>query len=261
MKKTTLILALAALAAVSCNPPGSDDAETERTGYNLAVHTEEIMRRFAMGPAEDLEFLLTLDGYQKLSSEEQNQAEWEEFKSMILHYSDTEIKVVSKGIIINTDGRPLTETGSRWTVTVEDEYRHIISSDYIASWLPWDRSRTNYSGKKTFVCVAENQYEIHDESAASANWPLTLSAARSEDGGFEFAGSGYGEIREDEHGISAKYDLNEFVYSKGMKTLNMRLETFLYGKPLDWCELVMTKDNIVKAHSNLEIKTPPVPLE
>ncbi len=255
-----------ALAAVSCE---ISTQTTNRTGNNLLEYTMNIYDKFAKCPAEDLSLLLTLDEYMKLPEEEQNKPEWDNFRSKLEHYSDTYMKIRSKGITVDTRGVSLRETGSYWLITVINQSKDSESSGYDKYWFDQYSTAPGHGEVKQVTCTGKDQYEIIDVKGGKDAMFLSLTALPSQYGGYDFTGNGSGQIARNEKGISSKYVLDQFIYNKVISTeegtggttvttryqtseFHIRLDTYNNGNALDWCELYM-KPGESGYDTNLEV--------
>ncbi len=259
-----------AAAAVSCtiDPYGYDNGTNHRTGNNLIEYSEDILNRFGTALTEDLIYLLTLDEFLKLTPEEQNQIQWSEFKSKIEHYTDTYLRIPSRGIVIATRGLSLTEPGNSWTMEIIDFYSYNESGSDTRFSIGYYGEVLGHSKIRRITCTEENRYEIIDEKGKDI-MSLELEAIPSPYGGYDFTGSGSGKITGNEKGLSAEYSLFELYYRKhrtdsdgtgnssvtvtySPESLNLRVYTYHDGEALDWCELVKTADSEIEYRSNLE---------
>ncbi len=266
--KRIILLGLIAAAAVSCDV-NSGDSFSHRTGNNLIGYTKNIYDKFVECPTEDLIYLLTLNEFIQLSPEEQNRTEWANFKSTIEHYSETYMRIGSKGITVETGGLPLTEPGNSWIVTVISSGKDNESSGWDEYWYDGYSTAYGHGDTKLITCAAKDEYEIIDMKGGKEPMYLHLAATPSEYGGYDFSGNGSGQFAANDRGVSSRYELNEFYFKKyktyqdgtGNSTVTMkylsetfhiRVDTYHNGKELDWCELYKNPEKI-GYDTNLEI--------
>ncbi len=250
--KRIILYALAAMLAVSCDI-NSPDNVSHRTGLNLFEYSRNIFDKFVLCPTEDLAILLTLDEFMKQTPQEQAGPQWDDFRSKIEHYSDTRIRISSYGIIVDTRGVSLSTPGNNWIITVFDARKDSQNSEYDYYWFEQYATAPGHGKLKQVGCVGENEYEIIDVAGGREAMVLSLTASRSEMGGYVFSGSGSGSIGANDKGMGSRYVLAEFQYrDKQTEGMHLRVDTYLYDKAMDWCEIYW-KPGDFKCDSNLEI--------
>ncbi len=265
--KRSIIIAIIATAATSCTISSFYETDrNNRDSRNIIEYSKEVLDKFGIGQTSNLIYLQTLDQYLKLTQEEQNQPEWANFKSKIEHYTDTYLRIPSRGIIVDTRGLSFTEPGTSWTMEITDDYDFMGYEGYHHSLLGSFGRIPGHSGIFRITCTGENTYEIIDEAGGKDIMFLSIEAIPSPYGGCDFTGSGSGRILENKRGLSATYTISEIYYRKhridedgtgnssvtvtyDTESLQFRLDTYHNGQELDWCEL--TK----KTGSSLEYKT------
>ncbi len=269
--KRTIILAIAVLAAASCtiDPYSYYVNDNNRTGNKLAKYSGEILDKFGIVPVEDIIYMLTLDEFLKLTEEEQNQPQWANFKSNLEHYTDTYLRIPSKGISVDTRGLSLTEPGNSWTMEIFDQYSYLGYSGYHQNMLGYFSDIPGHSNIRRISCTAENEYEIYDEKGKES-MNISLEAIPSPHGGYDFTGSGSGNILANKRGLSAEYSLQEIYYRKyrydedgtgnssvtvdyNVESLLLKVYTYHNGQSLDWCEVSKKADGPMEYRSNLII--------
>ncbi len=275
--KKILTFILTAFAAASCCSiyPYEDVESNNRNGRKLVRYSEEILDRFCTAQADALNYMLTLNEFLKLSEEEKNDIRWEGFRSEIEHYSETYFRISPRGIKLETKGLSLTDPGTSWIMEIIDEYYFMGDSQDYYDW-SYDRFQ-NFPGHSNFIrisCTARDRYEITDEKGKEI-MIVSLEAIPSKFGGYDFSGSGSGSVIPNRRELSATYSISDFYYrrhridsdgtgnaavaiSYNVESANVRLDTFHHGKPLDWCEIIMTKDKETEYRSNLEIRDEPL---
>ncbi len=267
--KKYIILAIMALSTTACV---IDDGEgnSGRTGYRLMQYSGNMLNKFVNVPTEDLIFLLTLDEFISLGEEEQNSSEWEKFRAGIEHYSNTQLRIQSKGLKVDTRGVSLRTPGSWWIITIYDDYRHSNNSGY--DYYRYDQYSTaeGHSEYKRITCTAPDKYEIIDEKGGREMMLLSIEAIPSTYGGYDYSCTGSGMIAENEKGLSSRYELSEFYYKRysfaedgtgnssttvtyETESLNFRVDTYYKGKALDWCGLTVENHGEVQYSGNLEL--------
>ncbi len=260
-----------AAAAVSCRiDPYGYENHNDRTGNTLIRYSEGILDKFGVAQTRNLIYLLTLDEFLKLSPEEQDKKQWENFKSNLEHYSDTYFRIKSRGIKLDTRGLSLIEPGTSWIMEVIDDYNFTGNTGHRRDWVGNFGSIPGHSNIFRITCTAENQYEIIDEVGGKEIMVLSLEAIPSPYGGFDFTGGGSGKILANKRGLSATYSLPEIYYRKyrvdedgtgnssvtveyKAESLNLKVYTYHNNEPLDWCELIKTADEEMEYRTNLEI--------
>ncbi len=236
-----IILGLLALAAVSCDI-NSYENRSHRNGIELVRYSERVLSEFVARPAGDLDFLLVLNKFQNLSPEEQNELVWDDFRSMVEHYTDTYMRIPSMGMTVDTRGVSISVPGNYWMVNVTDRYR-----DYYDA--------LGHGTEKRVTCIGEDEYEIMDVKGGKDAMILSFRARPAGFVSYELSGSGSGGFAENEKGLSSKFVLNDFVYKDGVTAVHIRVETFHKGSGLDWCEIRKKKDGVMEYESNLDIES------
>ncbi len=267
--KKYIILAVMALSATACVIDDGVD-NSGRTGYGLMQYSGNMFNKFVKAPAEDLIFLLTLDEFISLDEEEQGNEGWANFRAEIEHYSNTLLKIPSKGMKVDTRGVSLRTPGSWWAITIYDEYLHSKDSGYDYYWNYQYSSTPGHGEIMRITCTAADRYEIIDDKGGRETMFLSVETVPSAYGGYDYSCSGSGMIAENENGLSAEYELSEFYYKKysftadgtgnsstivsyEIETLDFRMDTYLDGEALDWCGLTVENHGAVQYSGNLEL--------
>ncbi len=267
--KKYIILAIMALSATACVIDDGVD-NSGRTGYRLMQYSVNMFNKFAKVPADDLIFMLTLDEFISLNEDEQNSDGWAKFRAEIEHYSNTLLKVPSKGMKIDTRGVSLRTPGSWWTITIYDGYRHSVNSGSDYYWNDRYPDAEEYGDVIRITCTAPDRYEIIDEKGGRETMLLTVEAVPSAYGSYDLSCSGSGSTARNKNGISAGYELSEFYFKRysfsddgtgnssttvtyEIETLDFRVDTYLDGEALDWCGLTVENHGGIQYSGNLEL--------
>ncbi len=267
--KRAIILAFMALTTVSCV---IDDGmgNNSRTGYNLLDYSENILKKFVKIPVEDVAFMLTLDEFMQLDEEQQNSPEWAGFKGGIEHYSNTLLRIPSKGITVDTRGVSLRTPGKWWRITITDDYRHSTNSGYDYYWFDQFSTAPGHSGEMRLTCTSTDKYELIDEKVGKDIMQLSIEVVPSVYGGYDFSCMGSGRMAENENGLSSEYEVQEYYYKRYSFTedgtensshivlyqteaLVFRVDTYHKGEALDWCELNIENHGQMTYSGNLEL--------
>ncbi len=256
-----------ALACISCVIDDSYES-SGRNGRNLLMYSENLMNAFVKMPTEELSYLLVLDEFLKLNTEQQSSPEWASFKSGIEFTGNNTMYISSRGIAVNTGGASLKTPGNHWMVISNSTYVHSWSSGDYYNWVGENADNSGQVSYKRISCTEEDCYEITDENGGKESMYLQIEATESSVGGYDFSCSASGSSKENSKGLSSSYEVSDFryirqritedgtghstvIFSYSIDSFKMRVDTYHKGQALDWCELKRTQEGITTVSSNL----------
>ncbi len=245
--KRIIILTFIALSSVSC-VIDNGESNNWRTNERLLKYSENLLNTSVITPVKQLNYLLVLDTYLKLTEEEQNGADWEEFRGQIEQVKENILRIADRNLIVDTKGVQLTVPGNFWTIS------NISQSHYQGGYIWAGEESGTWLNSKKIHCTETDKYEITYTEKVEENIRLNIEAIQSSTGGYDFSVNGNGKTKETEDGIHSEYEVFDFYYERHRKaedgtgnsavSISYSIESFKFdvhifknAEELDWCKL------------------------